>query len=180
MIGGLTKFVRGFARKEDGQMIIEFALAIPLVFTLFLTSVEMGIYSVRQMFLDRGMDVAVRQIRLGTGQNLTHNQVKQTICNNAGFLPDCTTTLRLEMTPVDPRNIGNGFNQAADCIDVSQPVTPLRTFVHGNNHELMLMRACYAFKPVFPSSGLGYAFEKDGSGRAKMFSVSAFVQEPNS
>ena len=33
--------------------------------------------------------------------------------------------------------------------------------------------------PVFPSSGLGYELEKDGSGRARMTSIAAFVQEPN-
>ena len=48
----------------------------------------------------------------------------------------------------------------------------------GLDNEMMLVRACYMFKPVFPSTGLGYAFTKDGSGRSKMVSLAAFVQEP--
>ncbi|MEP1538700.1 MAG: TadE/TadG family type IV pilus assembly protein [Paracoccaceae bacterium] len=178
MIERTSKFLRQFGRNEDGQMVIEFALAIPLVFTLFLTSIELGIYSVRQMFLERGMDMTVRDIRLGTGQNLSHTQIKQNICSYAGFLPDCDSTLRLEMTSLDPRSFDSSLYGSADCVDVSQPVTPLRAFVHGNSHELMVLRACYMFKPVFPSTGLGYAYAKDGSGRSAMFSTSAFVQEP--
>lgn len=174
----IRTFLRRFRRGEDGQMMVEFALAIPLVFTLFLTSVEMGIYSMRQVSLDRGLDMAVRNIRLNTGEQYTHAEVKDMICNFAGFLKECDTTLRLEMTPINPRAF-NGFAGSADCVDTSQPITPLRQFVHGGEHQLMLMRACYMFKPVFKSTGLGYQLTKDGSGRAKMVSMSAFVQEPS-
>jgi len=170
-------FLRRFARREDGQMVVEFALAVPLIFTIFLTSVEMGIYQMRQMFLDRGMDMTVRQVRLNTGANFTHGELKNMICGFSGFLEDCDSTIRLEMNPVDPRQF-SGLAQGADCIDVSQPVTPLRTFIHGGDHQLMLMRVCYMFKPVFPTTGLGYHYTKDGSGRVRMVSMSAFVQEP--
>lgn len=175
----LTKFLRQFGRREDGQMLVEFALAIPLVFTIFMTSVEMGIYQVRQMFLDRGLDVVVREIRLGTGDaTLTHAYLKQRICDSAGFLPDCDSVLRLELMSVSMRNF-SGFGGSADCVDVSQPITPLRQFVHGGEHQMMMMRACYMFKPVFPTTGLGKEFTKDGSGRVKMVSYSGFVQEPS-
>lgn len=173
----IKSFLRRFRRDEDGQMLIEFALAVPLIFTIFMTSVEMGIYSTRQMFLDRGLDVTVREIRLGTGQNLTHSYLKQRICDGAGFLPDCDQTLRLEMAPVSMRGF-SGMSGSVDCTDVSKPVTPLRQFVHGGQHQLMMLRACYMFKPVFPTTGLGKEFSKDGSGRVKMISYSGFVQEP--
>jgi hypothetical protein len=177
MIRTFVSRLRRFGRNEDGQILIEFVLAVPLIFTIFLTSVEMAIYAKRQMWLDRGLDIAVREIRVGTGQNLTHAQLRQTICTNAGFLPDCEQTLRLELFPVSVRNF-NGFDDAADCVDVSEPITPLRRFVHGGEQQLMLVRACYMFKPVFPTTGLGREFVKDGSGRVKMVSYSGFVQEP--
>ncbi|MEL7099235.1 MAG: TadE/TadG family type IV pilus assembly protein [Pseudomonadota bacterium] len=177
MIRTLTRTLRRFRKREDGQMVVEFALAVPLMFTMFLTSVELGIYSMRQTFLDRGMDMTVRLVRLNTGTTYTHNDLKQMICDFSGFLPECDTTLRLEMNPIDPRAF-SGFGGSADCVDVSKPVEPLRSFVQGGQHSLMLMRACYMFKPVFPSTGMGKEFTKDGSGRVKMVSVSAFVQEP--
>ena len=177
MIRRCAAFLRRFGRDESGNGTIELVLALPLVFTLFMTSIELGIHSMRQMWLERGMDVTVRSIRLGTGNNLDHDALKTMICDNSGFLPGCHQTLRLEMITVNPRNF-SGFSQSADCIDVSEPVTPLRQFVHGASHQLMLLRACYMFKPVFALNGLGRQYTKDGSGRVKMAAVAVFVQEP--
>lgn len=177
MIRKLNSFLRRFGRDEDGSMMVEFALAVPLIFTLFLTSVELGIYSMRQVFLDRGVDMTVRNVRLGTGVQYTHTQLKSQICDFAGNLPDCESALRLSLTPVNIRTF-NGIGNAADCVDLSQPIEPPSVFSLGLDNEMMLVRACYMFKPVFPSTGLGYAFTKDGSGRSKMVSISAFVQEP--
>lgn len=178
MIRKLSTFLRRFKRGDDGQMMVEFALAVPLIFTLFLTSVEMGIYSLRQNFLDRGLDMAVRDVRLNTGTQYSHADLKQLVCDYAGFLPDCDEALMIEMNPINPRAF-SGFGGTADCRDVSLPVAPSRNFVHGIDHQLMMLRACYMFKPVFPSTGLGFAFTKDGSGRVKMVSMSGFVQEPS-
>jgi hypothetical protein len=175
----LSRVLSRFRREEKGQILIEFALVVPLVFTIFLTSVEMGIYQMRQMFLDRGMDMAVRNIRLNTGTNYTHAQVKDMICDFAGFIDNCENQLRLEMSPSDMRAF-QPLDWNADCTDDSEPIQPVRTFVPGGQHQMMLMRACYKFKPVFSTSGLGYDFAQkgDGAGMAKMLSISAFVQEP--
>jgi TadE-like protein len=178
MIRSATRFIRRFRKEEDGQVLVEFVLAIPLIFTLFLTSVEMGIYALRQSFLDRGLDMTIREIRLGTGNGFTHSQLKDRICQFSGFLPDCDTALRLEIRVVNPRNF-QGFGQSADCIDAAQVPTPPPQPASGFEHDLMLMRVCYKFNPVFPTTGLGYAYDKDGAGQVKMVSMSGFVQEPN-
>ncbi|APX12358.1 TadE/TadG family type IV pilus assembly protein [Tateyamaria omphalii] len=170
--------LRRFRREEDGHMVVEFALAIPLMFTLFMTSVELGIYQVRQGFLDRGLDMAVRNVRLNTSANYSHSDIKQMVCEFSGFLEDCDTALKLEMTPVSARSF-SGFSHSPDCADISMPVTPSTTFVHGREHELMMLRACYSFQPVFPMTGLGASFSKDGAGRVKMTAMSGFVQEPS-
>lgn len=177
MIRRATQFLQHFRRGENGSATIEFALAVPIIFTLFMTSVEMGIYSLRQNFLDRGLDMAVRNVRLNTGANYTHNDIKQMVCDFSGFLEDCDATLKLEMNPVNPRAF-SGLDATADCADISLPVTPSRTFVNGGEHQLMLLRACYSFEPIFPTTGLGFALAKDGSGRAQMVALSGFVQEP--
>ena len=179
MIRRMTRRLRRFGREDDGHMLIEFALLVPLVFTIFLTSVELGVYQVRQMFLDRGLDMTVRLVRLNTGANDSHDDLKDMICNFAGFIENCDTQLKLEMNPVNPRNF-QGLDAEADCADVSQPVSPNRSFVHGIEHQMMLLRACYKFRPVFSTSGLGYHFAQDGddAGMARMISVTAFVQEP--
>ncbi|WP_386627379.1 TadE/TadG family type IV pilus assembly protein [Sulfitobacter geojensis] len=178
MIQPVHSLLRRFRRDEDGSaMLMEFAIFVPLLFGAFLMAVEMGVYSMRQMYLDRGLNVAVRYIRLNTHQTFTHNDIKEMICNNTGWLENCDETLRLEMTSVDPRQFAS-FDQEVDCVDTSLPVKPVRGFTLGKSNEMMMLRACIRFKPVYPTSGLGHAFEKDGTGRAKMVSIAAFVQEP--
>lgn len=180
MIGCLKKKLRAYQRDEDGAITIEFVILTPLLFTIFMTAMELGIYSMRQMWLDRGVDIAVREVRLNTGNIPSHDAFKDTICNNAPFLPDCTQNLKLEMIRVDPRAFAS-LPDSADCTDQSLPISSneeLRNFVTGDNHDLMLVRACLRFDPIFPSTGLGFQMVKDGSGQSAMFAFSAFVQEP--
>ncbi|MDF3413138.1 pilus assembly protein [Sulfitobacter sp. M57] len=174
----IRKLLRRFRRDEDGSaMVVEFALFVPLLFGVFLMAVEMGIYSMRQMYLDRGLDIAVRYIRLNTHRTFTHDDIKQMICANTGWLENCDETLRLEMTSVDPRAFAR-FDAEVDCVDTSLPVKPVRGFTLGDSNQVMMLRACVRFNPVYPTSGLGHEFEKDGTGRAKMVATAAFVQEP--
>lgn len=175
----LRNRLRRFGREDrGGALMIEFVIFIPVLIGCFLMSVEMGIYSMRQMFLERGLDMTVRYVRLHTNTPMTHGQLKDMICTYSGFLQDCDQTLRLEMISVDPRNFA-AFDQEVDCVDLSQPVTPVRGFTLGRDHEMMMLRACVKFDPVFPTTGLGRALEKDGSGKARMVATAAFVQEPS-
>lgn len=179
MIRPMHRILRRFRREEDGSAImIEFVVFVPLLFSMFLMAVEMGVYTMRHMFLDRGLDITVRHVRLNTNSAMTHGQLKDMICENAGFLEDCDYTLRLEMTPINPRDFEE-FDQEPDCIDLSEPVEPETGLVLGHEHQVMILRACVKFQPVFPTTGLGYEFEKDGSGRVRMISSAVFVQEPN-
>ena len=178
MTRSTRRFLRRFRKDEDGgAILIEFVLFVPLLFASFLMAVELGVYTMREMWLDRGLDIAVRYIRLNTDADYTHDDIKQIVCDNAGWLENCDTTLRLEMVTVDPRNFQQ-FNQAADCVDTSEPIEPVRGFTLGQQNQLMMLRACVKFDPIYPGVGLGFEFDKDGSGQSKMVSVAAFVQEP--
>lgn len=179
MIQPINKFMRRFRKNEDGSaLMLEFVIFVPLLFTTFLMAVELGIYSMRQVFLDRGLDIAVRHVRLSTNLPINHDELKDIICENAGFLEDCDQTLRLEMVKVSPRNFAP-MNPQIDCIDSSQEYNPVQGFALGREHDMMMLRACVRFDPVFPTSGLGASFDKDGGGKAHMVSIAAFVQEPN-
>ncbi|WP_299689675.1 TadE/TadG family type IV pilus assembly protein [uncultured Tateyamaria sp.] len=172
--------LRRFRRDEDGAApVIEFVIMFPILIFLLLSAFELSIYAFRQNWLDRGLDLAVRDIRLNTGQNYTHTQVKAMICEKSGFLQDCNAHLKLEMNPVDPRGFV-AFEGGADCVDTAQPLAPSRSFVHGAEHSLMILRACYLYDPVFPRIGMGEAMTKDGNEYYPLIAVSVFVQEPSS
>ncbi len=178
MITGMNKFLQRFRREESGNMTVEFALAIPLVFGIFLSTTEMGIYTMRQMFLDRGVDMAVRNVRLNTGQNLSHADLRDQVCNFAGFLADCENELTLTLTPIEVDTYAGPSGQPSDCNNTYPVVSPLRQFTHGSEHQMVLIVACYSFDPIFPSTGLGYALDQE-QGLSLMYGFSGFVQEPS-
>ncbi|MEH6646513.1 TadE/TadG family type IV pilus assembly protein [Sulfitobacter sp.] len=175
----MKKHLRRFRDEEKGAIyVIEFAILAPVLFGSFFFGFELSMHSIRQMQLDRGLEVSTREVRLNTGMDFTHEALKYAICANAGGLEDCEDNLRLEMVPMNPRSF-TGLEATADCSDVSLDVSPLRGWSLGEQHELMLLRACYRFNPVFGSIGLGKLFgENTTDGKGKMVSISAFVQEP--
>jgi hypothetical protein len=128
--------------------------------------------------LERALDMTVRDIRLGTGSAPQHDEIKDLICERAGFIDDCAESLRLEMIELDPR-AWSGLTTEADCIDKSEDIKPVRNFVNGQENRLMVMRACAMIDPVFPTTGLGKALIKDSAaGEYALVSMTAFVQEP--
>ncbi|WP_322866549.1 TadE/TadG family type IV pilus assembly protein [Aquicoccus sp. G2-2] len=178
MYHALARRLRCFRRSEDATATLEFAIVFPFFISLFLSTVELGMITFQHSMLERGLDMAVRDVRLGTGTAPQHDEIKQRICTYAGVLQDCQNALRLEMIPVDLRN-SVSIDPTPDCVDSSKDVTPVRHFVNGQENELMILRACYKFSPVFPTAGLGKQLEKDGAGQVAMIAMSAFVQEPD-
>jgi hypothetical protein len=174
----LPRILRRFRREEKGAaLIIEFVIFVPMLFAAFMMTAELGLYSVQRMFLDRGLDIAVRHIRLNTTNPLDYAELKQKICDHAGFIDDCETSLRLEMRPINPRSF-NLVDPTSDCATVYGDVQPVRGLTLGQQQELMLVRACVPFDPIYPTSGLGYSLLNLEDGRFKMVSTAAFVQEP--
>lgn len=172
-----ASYLRAFLRSERGHAATEFALLFPVLLVLTLSTMELGIATFRKAMLVRGLDEAVRQVRISSTVGLTHDDMKDMICEFGVGLPGCSDSLRLEMRPVDPRS-WSGLDAQVDCVDRSEPIQPVRSFNPGSSNELMILRACIRFKPLFPTSGMGKAMEKDGSGEYSIVARSAFVQEP--
>lgn len=181
MILRFVSWTKRFRQSEDGNGTIEFVIMVPLIFTMFLTAVELGLYAKRQMWLDRGLDIAMREVRLNTLNIPSHDEMKQTICDSAGFIPDCVNSVRIEMRSVNPRSF-SPLSELIDCVDRTLPIASQDdpNYFTGLEHDLMLVRACVKFDPVFPTTGLGFAMVEGGddAGQAIMSAMSAFVQEP--
>ena len=165
---------------ESGSPTVEFVLAVPLYITLLLMSVELGMITMRHALLERGLDIAVRTVRLSTTNVPGYTQIKNLVCANAVFLDNCNATLRLEMRRTDIRNYAS--LGPVLCEDAASPTTQGEingSFnTSGLPNQLMQIRACYRFTPLIPSGLLGQALSKDANGQAAIVSTSAFVQEP--
>ncbi|MDM8165107.1 TadE/TadG family type IV pilus assembly protein [Roseovarius sp.] len=177
MIGPFGYELRRFLRDEGGNASVEFVLVFPAYLALMLMSIELGFVTLRHTLLERGLDIAVREIRLGTGTAPQHDEIKDIICDNALMIRDCATTLRLEMRSADIR-VFNSLDTTADCTDSAEPTKPVKQFVNGQQNQLMLLRACLRFDPLFPDDALGSALTKDANGQSSIVSMTAFVQEP--
>lgn len=174
----MKNYLRRFRKEEKGSVfLIEFMVMAPMLFFMFFFGFELSMHSIRQMQLDRGLEVTTREVRLNTAVDFTHDVLKQTICANAGGLENCNDNLRLEMVTRNARGF-TPMPEHADCINSSEEVTPVRGWSLGKEHELMMMRACYRFVPMWGKFGLGAELDANGDGYAEMVSVSAFVQEP--
>ena len=177
MIGPFKYELRRFLRDEGGNASIEFVLVFPAYLALLLMSIELGFVTLRYTLLERGLDIAVREVRLGTGTAPQHDDIKELICENAMMIRDCLNTLRLEVRSADLRTF-NSLDRTADCTDAAEPSKPVKQFVAGQQNQLMLLRACLRFDPLFPDDALGSALTKDSSGQSSIVSMTAFVQEP--
>ena len=176
----LGKYCRRFRKEESGNASVEFFIIFPVFFMMLLASIELSVITLRHTLLERGLDIAVRQIRLGTGEPSNHAEIKDVICEAAAFIRNCDSELRLEMKPVDMRAYAS-LSDDVKCIENSEPVDPAvlkKDFVFGGVNELMVLRACYRYDPIFPDDMLGEALHKDEYGKPAIITMTAFVQEP--
>ena len=56
----------GFLRRKDGVASVEFVILVPVFLLAMIDAVEASVMMVRSTLLARGLDLAVRELRLGT------------------------------------------------------------------------------------------------------------------
>lgn len=171
------RVIARLARREDGNATVEFVIIVPIYLALMAMSVELSFITLRQTMLERGLDIAVRDVRLGTGTSPTHDAIKARVCDEAMIIPNCTDSLRLEMIPTDMRALVL-LGDEAMCTDKSEEGAPVLTFVAGQQNQLMFLRACAKYDPIFPTWPLARALDRDASRQVAIVTMSAFVQEP--
>lgn len=169
--------LRRFWRNEDGNAVVPYALWLPAFVAIIVSAVEIGTVSVRHAQLERALDQTVREVKIGVSP-YSHDALKTAICAKTTVLPGCNETLQLEMIPVDMHNYSAPPAQA-DCADIGQEATPQRSFTNGVGGELMILRACYKFRPLTAVSTFNASLPKDDQGYTAIVSTSAFVYEPS-
>lgn len=168
--------VRRAWRDESGTATIPFVIFFPFMITLVVSSLELGFVMTRHVMLERAVDLSVRDLRLNLVGTLTHDEFKQIVCDRSALIENCENVLMIELRKVDTTT-WEPLAAGATCTEEGQYVSP-PGFEQGGSDELMLIRACAKFKPIFPMTGLGLDMPKDSAGYYALVTSSAFVNEP--
>jgi len=172
----LSSFLKRFAEDEEASATVEFVILAPTVMWIVFSVIEAGWMMTQQSMLNRGLSLAMRDLRLGRVSAPTSTSVKQDICDYAGILRDCMDTITLELIPFQSFVPG----QNAVCVDRSSVIEPTVTYNPGShlNQDIVVARVCFVVDPLIPGAGLGAALPKDPTGAFHLVSYSAFVNEP--
>ena len=174
MIRRFLKTITRRGQDEAGGASIEFVLLFPVFFTLFVSAFEVAMMNVRAVMLERATDIAVRDIRLSSGNNIEYDDVIDVICAQALVIGDCASVVKIEMIPVD-QTAWATLDGDIDCVQREENIEPIIRFENGQENELMLMRVCAIMDPFFPTVGVGRSMPKDASGGYIVSTSSAFV-----
>ncbi len=180
MIAALRHKLRQILRREEGAVTVDFVIMVPFYLSIFLASAELGIMSMRYAFLERSLDLAVRDIRLTTGHTPSHDDLVQQICDQAAVIPSCTTNLSLQMLQRDPRNweAVPAANTCGTLHDNNPDVDPVVRFDNGDAHDLMFLRACVTVDAIFPGAMFRSVALRNADGEYALVVENVFVQEP--
>lgn len=168
----------GFIRKDDGGSTAEFAVLFPLFMIVLSMAIEAGIYMARYVMLDRGVDIAVRELRLGTEDPPSFAEFKTLVCSNVLLVPNCEDVVQIELKRVSTTD-WVGLTGPAKCRDVGSTIDPfdMTEYSVGTNNELMMVRVCGLYRPMLPSTYLGLGLQRVGE-RYAIIVTTAFVNEP--
>jgi hypothetical protein len=174
----LSRRLFGFLRRDLGSASLEFAIAVPVVMAMLFSSIDYGAVMLRQVFLDRAVDMAAREVRLGQINAAGFTGFRDRICARTLLLRNCQGTIAIEMRPIDTTTWA-GLNTPARCINRQDEITPALEFVPGaGQQELMLIRVCVAADPFIRMTGYVMGMTQNPDGIYNLVSRAAWVNEP--
>jgi hypothetical protein len=196
MLNRVKSVLRRHREDERGVTSLEFVFAATVFMMILFWTLETGFIMVRWIMLERGVDIAARELRLyGLPEDLkdpvtgnvsnadANNYIKERICEHADLINDCNDVLMLELSSVDS-NVGIAF-KSTECVDRTGPVIPateLPTVATGernvaDSRDLMYLRACIIIDPILPAN-YAMPLPYDASGGIALIVDSAYVNEP--
>lgn len=168
--------MRSFIDDQSGNATMEFVIVFPVLMWFVLTIFETGFIATRMVLMERGLDMATRDLRLGLDPTIDHETLKLRVCENSAILLNCERDLILEVVELD---INSAYPQnQANCIDRTEEINPTITFNPGGRNRIMFVRACMIIDPIFPGLGITLGLQKDNSGGFQIVAYTAFMNEP--
>lgn len=177
----LRRQLRRLWRREDGTASIEFAIFVPIVVTLFMASVEAGYYMIRHVMLERGLDLVMRDYRLGRLPEIKHNELRALICDAAPIIQDCNSKMKVWVGPLNTTTwTMNTTMQFCGDRNGTLRSPDTGTVQNGQPDQPMFVRVCVTQNPIFPTTGIGLKLRADSrTGGHQLASSTVVVNEPD-
>lgn len=186
----MKRLWKDFAKDDRGTASLEFVIIFPVFFAMFLMTYESGMVNIRHVMLERGVDIAVRDVRIGSVVTPDRDWFRTRICQVATIINNCTTDLEIEMIQRDPAAWA-AVPTAVRCVDRGD-VTVDNSNIEGlDNNQLMVIRACLRIDPYLPTTAIGRTrvpslgqsiidnnTSAAAGGSLALVSTAAFVVEP--
>lgn len=179
-----------FRRDESGTWTMEFVMIFPVFMLLLFAAFESGWMMTRYVLFERSVDLAVRDLRIGTPPPLasgaadtTENRYiafRKSICDKTDFIENCEDRIRIELQPVSMDTWGP-LDPTTECRNIEEPMDPVSSinFVGGGNNELMMVRVCALYRPIFPTTGLAMSLRYNARNDYALVYTTAYVNEPS-
>lgn len=169
-----------FWRCESGTATIEFVFVVPLVMFIFMASMESGYYMVREVMLERGLDLVMRDFRLGRLVSLSHDELRDLVCDTTPIINNCQDELKVWIEPIDTNSWARP-GELAYCGDANGTLTrqEVGSVIQGEENEIVFVRVCTTQRPIFPSTGIGLHLRADSqNGGYQIAAATVVVNEP--
>jgi Flp pilus assembly protein TadG len=165
-------------RREDGAATVEFVLLFPVLFAVFLTSIDFSIMMLRQVSLDRALDLAVRDVRLGRVPANGFDGFRDLVCGNVMITPNCAETITIEMRAITPETV-MFVNPQAVCVNRAEALRPELEFnPAAGEGELVMIRACTVSNPFIAVHGWIWGGPRGPNDDFMSVSTAFVVNEP--
>ncbi|MCT8159153.1 TadE/TadG family type IV pilus assembly protein [Pseudoruegeria sp. SHC-113] len=177
----MRRALGGFAKRQDGSATIEFAIWTPLFITLLFAAAETGMMTAKQVALDRGVDMTVRDLRLGKYKDPDADDLRESVCFYAGvIIPNCEAETMVELRTVSDADWGT-LDPDATCVEYQDEeiVVQEDPVYSGVENTLMLVRVCSMVDTIFPSTKFTTNLGLNHLNQTALVSATAFVNEPS-
>ena len=159
---------RTFRRSEEGATALEFALVAPMVITLLVATIQIGVLGLMSANLDAAVMSTARKIRTGQSDRPSGAaEFKDAICADmVDGLDTCRGRLAISVQKVAD------FSSAEAVANVA----PTGQYDMGGPGEIVLVRATYRWPLLLPMYAGG--FKLSGPTEAVIDARAAFRNEP--
>lgn len=147
----MRRAIRAFGRDQSGAAAASFMLMLPLMFGLFIMTLDTGFNTTRSALLDQAVDMTARSVRNGTIAAPTLANIKTDLCSRLTMVPRCAADLKVQIISVPRATFAMPATTLA-CTDQGATIAPVRRFVAGQQGNLAVLRACMRISTLTPAT----------------------------